>query len=93
MEGFTLTILAGATTGTASFDLIPIDGDIDELQERVRLSITSSDIFFVIPPGLIVFVEDNDPMPELSQVLTPASISVNGGTSTVTATLRTAPIA
>ena len=86
---FTITIAAGMTSATGMFTLAPLDDDTDEPEETVRITGTTVASGLSVAPatGLIVAITDNDPAPQVSLVLTPASISESGGTSTVTATL------
>ena len=86
----TLTIPAGSTSGTATVTLPPIDDNIDEPDETVRVTGTSGTTGLTVNQpsgGLTVTITDNDATPTVTLVLTPASISENGGQSTVTATL------
>ncbi len=86
---FTITIATGMTNATGTFTLTPVNDDIDEPDETVRISGTTAVSGLSVLPaaGLSVTIRDNDPAPQVSLVLTPASISENGGRSTVTATL------
>ena len=90
---FTLTIPAGATTGTAQFTLTPIDDSTDEPDRTVRVNLPASlpslPSLTVAPAAgwLEVTIEDDDPTPEAVLVLTPDSIREDGGSTTVTATL------
>ena len=86
---FTITIAVGMTSATGMFTLAPLDDDTDEPIETVVITGTTMASGLSVAPtaGLIVAITDNDPAPQVSLMLTPASISENGGTSTVTATL------
>ena len=87
---FTLTIPAGATTGTAGFTLTPIDDSTDEPDRTVRVNLPASLPSLTVAPAagwLEVTIEDDDPTPEAVLVLTPDSIREDGGSTTVTATL------
>ena len=93
VSSFPLTILADETEATAFFTLTLINDDIDEPNETVRLTGSttatvegnSSQILTVTEAELTITDNDNPPTVEL--VLTPDSITEDGGTSTVTATL------
>ena len=89
MTEFTITIAAGMTSATGMFTLAPLDDDTNEPIETVLIIGTTMASGLSVAPtaGLIVAITDNDDTPQVSLVLTPASISENGGTSTVTATL------
>ena len=86
---FVLTIVAGDTDGTATFELIPVNDTTDEPDETVRVSGTSATGLTVIQPlgGLTVMLTDDDDAPTVTLMLNPASIPEDGGSSTVTATL------
>ena len=85
----TLTIPADSLTGTATFDLTLRDDEIDEPNETVTVG-GSTDLT-VLPDGVTgaeLPITDNDDPPTVELVLTPNSITEDGGTtSTVTATL------
>ena len=85
----TVTIAGGATSGTATFDLVPLDDNIDEPDETVIVSgtTTASDLTVEPADGVTLTIEDDEAPPVISLILTPESISENGGASTVTAQL------
>ena len=85
---FNVTISAGDGSATAMFTLAPIDDDTDEADETVRVTGTASGLSVLPADGATVTIADNDATPTVTLVLTPASISENGGSSTVTATLN-----
>ena len=87
LSSVTLTILAEQKSGMATFTLDTVDDDIDEPDETVRVTGRTSGLTVAPSDGLSVTITDNDPAPRVSLVLTPDSISENGGSSTVTATL------
>ncbi len=87
VNGFTLTIDAGRKSGSAAFTLAPVDDQTDEPDETVRVTGRTSGLGMMPSGGVTVTIEDNDPHPAVTLVLTPDSISENGGSSTVTATL------
>ena len=85
----TVTIAGGATSGTATFDLVPLDDNIDEPDETVIVSgtTTASDLTVEPADGVTLTIEDDEAPPVISLTLTPESISENRGASTVTAQL------
>ena len=87
VQDFELTIPAGAAEGMATFELIPIDDDIDEPDESLMVRGTSTDLVVDDSGGIEVLIEDNDATPQATLVLMPETIAEDGGTSTVTATL------
>ena len=89
VSDFTVTIVAGSTDGTATFTLAPVDDNVDEPDETVLVkgTTTASGLTVVPAGGAAVTITDNDATPTVTLVLTPPSISENGGSSTVTATL------
>ena len=89
MTNVTVTIAGGATSGTATFDLVPLDDNIDEPDETVIVSgtTTASDLTVEPADGVTLTIEDDEAPPVISLILTPESISENGGASTVTAQL------
>ena len=81
-----LTIPLGATEGEATFTLTPTDESIDEPDETVTVGGSTALADGVT--GTELTIEDNDAPPGVELVLTPNSITEDGGTtSTVTATL------
>ncbi len=87
VDDFTLTIAAGARTGTKAFSIDPTQDALDEgTGESVSVSGTTTVSGFSVT-GATFTITDDDTAPSMSLVLTPASISENGGVSTVTATL------
>ena len=88
MTDFKVTIAPDQASGTGTFVLEPVDDDIDEPNEWVRVTgITASGLTMVPQSGRVVTIVDDDDAPAVTLVLTPDSISENAGVSTVTATL------
>ena len=90
VPGFTITIAAESTRARPGRSPWPrSDDDIDEPNETVVVTGATTVTGLSVAPsdGLTVTIEDNDAPPAVTLVLTPASISENGGSSTVTATL------
>ena len=82
---FTVTIDAGAKTGTGAFDLVPIDDATDEPDETVTVTGTTQASGLTVVPGtgVTVTLANDDPDPVASLVLTPAAIAEDTGSSTV----------
>ena len=96
VSDFVVTIPAGATSGSATFELTPFDDAIDEPDETVRVTgtLSAAGLTLVQPSGgLTVTIEDNEPSPQVTLVLAPESIGEDGGVSTVTAELDSASTA
>ena len=89
VNNLTVTIRADAKSGSATFTLVPVDDDIDEPDETVRVRGPSRASGLRVEPsgGIEVTIEDDDAEPAVTLALDPASISETGETSTVTATL------
>ena len=89
VTSFNIVIAAGASSGTATLTLTAFDDDLDEPNETVTLKEPATVGTFDVEPaaGITITIEDNDPAPTVSLILEPASISENGGSSTVRATL------
>ena len=88
-DEFTITIDAEARSGEATFDLAPVADRVDEPDETVVVRGPSRVSGLTVGPaaGVAVTIEDDDPTPVVSLVLTPAEVREDGGSSTVTATL------
>ena len=89
VAGFTVTIAARMTSGSATFTLAPVDDEVDEPGETVVLTGTTTATGLTVAPadGVTVTITDNDPRPRATLVLTPSTVDEDGGVSTVTATL------
>ena len=83
----TLTVPAGATSGQATFDLLPVDDAIDETDETLRLTGTAPGLEVEPAAGLELTITDDDDTPTVSLSLTPETIREDLGRSRVTATL------
>ena len=82
---FTLTIPADTKSGTATFTLTLVDDSLDEPDETVTVSGSTTAGLDVTET--LVTMTDNDAPPTVALVLTPAAIGENEEQSTVTATL------
>ena len=81
---FQVTIDAGLTTGTNTFELTPTNDTIDEPDETV--SITGSVTGFTVTDAEMT-ITDDDAVPRVALSLSDASIGENGDVATVTASL------
>ena len=87
VNDFTLTIVGGETSGTATFDLVPLEDTIDEPGETVLVEGIATGLSVAPAGGVAVTIADNEAAPQVTLVLDPDSMSENGGSSTVTAVL------
>ena len=60
VSSFTLTILAGETSGTATFTLFPVDDDIVEDDETLSVSGSTTSGLTITPASLAVTIIDDD---------------------------------
>ena len=81
---FVLTIPAATQSGTATFTLTPVDDSLDEPDETVTVSGSTTGLDVTETP---LTITDTDAPPTVELVLTPVSINENGEQSTVTAML------
>ncbi len=87
VENVTLTIPAGQKSGTADFTLATVDDETDEPDETVRVTGRTTGLRMAPSGGVTVTIGNDDPDPRVTLVLTPDSISENGGSSRVKAML------
>ena len=84
----TLTIAAGATTSTGTVRIKAVNNLVDAPDKSVTVSATASGGNGVsAPANLTLTITDDDATPTATLVLSPDSISENGDSTTVTATL------
>ena len=85
----TLTFAANATTSAGVVTVTASDNDTDAPDKSVRVSGTASDSLGLTnnPPNVTLTITDDDAAPNATLSLNPMSISENGGTSAVSATL------
>ncbi len=90
VSDFTLTIPEGVTSGRQTFTLTPVDDEVDEPDETVRLRGRMR--YYPVTPsaGVEITIGDNEDTPEATLVLTPDSVREDGGASRVTALLNRA---
>ena len=79
-----LTIAAGAASGTATFSLDPTGDDLHETDETVSVDGTLTGVTVT---GTTITITDAETRPTVTLALDKTSISENGEVSTVTATL------
>ena len=85
VDSFTLTIPAESTSGTATFTLIPVDDDIDERDETITVSGTTSSGLTLTPTELTVtIVDDETTSTRVALSVNPARVSEGAGGTTVT---------
>ena len=85
----TLTIAAGATSSSGTVTVTAVDNDIDEHDKSISISASVASEYGIIDPASqTLTITDDDGSPTIMLVLTPASISENGGMSTVSAVLN-----
>ena len=93
-SGSTLTIAAGATTSTGTVTLKAKPNTVDGPERKtVQVSGTTSNRLVAGPAPVDLTIEDDDPAPTVTLVLSPAQIREDGKVSTVTATLSHPSIA
>ena len=83
VSDLTITIKAGTASADGTFTLTPTDDDLAEGSETISVA-GSSDVTVT---GDEITLTDDEELPTAALVLTPATITEDGGTSTVTATL------
>ena len=87
----TLLIAAGATTSTGLVTITAADDATDSPNKTVTVSGSANNSHGITDPSDVTLtIADDDATPTVTLVLSPASISENGGISTVTATLNRA---
>ncbi|MYD85525.1 MAG: hypothetical protein F4Y14_04690, partial [Acidobacteria bacterium] len=86
--GTTLTIAAGATTSTGTVTIAAVNNSVDGPDKKVTVSATASGGNDVADPSdQTLTITDDESAPTVSLVLGSSSISENGGSTAVTATL------
>ncbi len=90
-QNTTLSFAANATTSTGSVSVTANDNDVYALDKAVTVTGSVTGGTNVIPPpaATLAIAEDEAP-PAVTLILTPDSITENGGSSTVTATVSPA---
>ncbi len=85
--GRTLTIAAGSTSSTGTVTITAVDNTVDAPNKTVTVSGVASGGAVSNPSSQTLTIKDDETTPTVTLVLMPTSISENGGSSTVTATL------
>ena len=86
----TLTIAAGQSSGTASFALTPVDDELDEADETVTVSGTTSLADLTITPATLTIGDDD----ERGVTVQPTELTLRpGGHETYTVRLNSEPTA
>ena len=89
LTGSTLTIEAGVTASTGEVKVTAKDNDLDAPDKRVVIGGTvTGGNGAAAPAPLTLTITDDEDTPTLTLALSPASISENGGETTVTASLN-----
>ncbi len=89
VSGFALTIPADATGGTTTFTLVPVDDDLDEDDETLTVSGTTTSGLTVTPTSFTVTITDDD---ERGMVVSPTALTMaEGGSGEYTVVLTSEP--
>ena len=88
VNGFTLTIDTGQTTGTASFTLIPSDDDVDEANETLTVAGSTTATGLAVNPTTVTIADDDERGVEVG--VTALTVS-EGGDATYTVVLESEP--
>ena len=84
----TLSIAAGATSSTETVTIEAVNNGVDAPDKQVTVSASASNSQGVTGPADVTLtIEDDEEAPTVTLILTPDSISENGGSSAVSATL------
>ena len=87
-SGTTLTIAAGQTESTGTVTITAVNDDVDGPDKEVTVSGSASGGLGVADPEAVTLtITDDEVTPTVTLVLSPASITEDGGESTVTARL------
>ena len=88
VNDFTLTIVAGQTTGSTTFQLIPKDDAIDEVNEALTVSGTTAATGLVVTTTSVTITDDDTD----GVTVSPTAVTITeGGTVTYTVVLDTEP--
>ncbi|MYB77533.1 MAG: hypothetical protein F4X83_10665 [Chloroflexi bacterium] len=86
----TITITAGATSGSVTFDLTPTNDTLDEDDESISVEGSVNGDSGVTVNGDSIVIEDDDAAPTVITVTaTPGSVAEDGGKKTITITAST----
>ena len=91
----TLTIAAGATASSGAVTVTAAGDTTDEPDETATVggTVAGGHGLVAAPSGLTLTIADDDDAPGVALALSPASVSENGGVSTVTVTVTAAAVA
>ena len=90
----TLTIAAGVTSSTGTVTVTAVDNTVDAPNKQVTVSaVVSGNSGVATPTAVTLTIEDDEAAPTVALAVGDTSISENGGTTTVTATLSHASVA
>ena len=82
-----ITISAGSVTGTSTLTIVEDNTDEDD-RDTVQIEVSASTYAVeTVDQKILIAIEDNDQMPGVTLTASKDSISENGGTSDLTATL------
>ncbi len=83
-----LTIAAGETGSTGLVTIVALDNEVDEPDRVVQVQGTATNPLGVIGPEAVeVTITDDDPVPAVTLLLSPASITENAGLTMVSASI------
>ena len=88
VSGFTITIPANTASATGTFSLDPTQDSIDEADETVSVTGTTT-VSGLSVSGTLVTITDDDATPAVTLVLTPATVAESDDTGTAVAEHRT----
>ena len=83
VSDFDITIAAGAASGSETFTLSPTDDSVDETDETITVSGTSTGL--TINPDTITLSDDDD-TPSITLTVDDSSVAENDGATTITVT-------
>lgn len=83
----TLTIPKGQTASTGAVTVEAVDNNVFAPDKTVTISASAAGGNVTAPTNVVLTLQEDDAVPTATLVLTPATVSENGGVSTVTATL------
>ncbi len=88
-DPLTLTIAAGELTSTGLVTITAVDNEVDAPDKTVQVQgVATNALGTTNPSSVELTITDDDEAPAVTLTLSPASISENAGTTTVTATLN-----
>ncbi len=88
-DPLTLTIAAGELSSTGLVTITAVDNEVDAPDKTVQVQgVATNSLGTTNPSSVELTITDDDEAPAVMLVLSPASISENAGTTTVTATLN-----